>query len=273
MIDVITARGTSNPRGVFKGMTGAVAKKLNPAAFRFYECIYPATIGQIGAAPGEPAVPMDACIDIAVEDLVRQTRLSPNRVGLISYSLGGIAVSRFLEAVEAGTYRMGDGRVLDVRNANGSKLDVAFTVNIANPCRREGEHVVPVSGSGLHSSHGKWPAEAAVYELADNRDIICAAPKYSPLRKIAGHLSPYSALEQNETDPFRSLDAVKSTDWLSRLREGSYIAAVAGLIGYLVPYGAPGRTTHTAYSVEQMPGSHLTWTDWAAEELNRRYAK
>lgn len=84
-------------------------------------------------------------------------------------------------------------------------------------------------------------------------------------------LFPYAALQLSEADPFRSLDAVRSTDWLSWLREGSYIAAAAGLIGYLVPYGNPRRTCHTAYSIESMPGQDVTWADWAAEELNRRF--
>ncbi|SNS57715.1 hypothetical protein [Rhodococcoides kyotonense] len=262
MIDVITIRGTGNPRGVFNGMTGVVAKQLNRASFRIFECNFPATIGNVGAGNGIGAHPLDVSVELGVADLARQVRDSPNPVGLISYSLGGIVASRFLEGVALRRWT----------NPNGSPLEVAFHLGIANPARNAGDHVVPVQGSGIHSSHGPFPRNTVNLELCDARDIIGATPRFSPLRNISRGLSPFAALQLNETDPFRSLDAVKSTDWLSWLRESSYLAAGAGLTAYLVPYGNPGRTPHTGYAMERMPGQNITWTDWAAQELNRRFA-
>ncbi|OZC62749.1 hypothetical protein CH276_14105 [Rhodococcus sp. 06-470-2] len=262
MIDVFVARGTGNARGPLSDMCGLVTRKLNPQKFRLGEVDYPATIGRIGASDGK-GFPLDVCVDIGVRDLAWKVRNSPNRAGIISYSLGGIVVSRFLEGVERG----------DFRNANGTKLDVAFVVNIANPSRAPGDSIVPAPGFGLHSSHGKWPAGTVVYELANPRDIICSTDRFSPARRIAAGLSPYAALELNESDPFKSIDALRSTDWLARLRGGSYTAAAAGLLGYLVPYGNPGRTQHTCYGVENVPGTNVTWTDWAAAEINRGWGK
>lgn len=262
MIDVKVIRGTGNARGPLSDMCGLVTRKLNRDKFHLGEVNYPATIGRIGASDGR-GVPMDQCVEIGVQDLARQVRNSPNRAGIVSYSLGGIVASRFLERVERGEWL----------NPNGSKLDVAFVVNISNPSRAPGDSIVPAPGFGLHSSHGKWPANTVVYELANPRDIICCADRFSPARRIAAGVSPYAALELNQSDPFKSIDALRSTDWLARLRGGSYTAAAAGLLGYLVPYGNPGRTTHTAYGVENVPGTNVTWTDWAAAELNKGWGR
>lgn len=98
MIDIITIRGTGEVRGVRNGMCGAVARKLDPAKFRLLECNYPATVGPVGAGRGIPAYPLDVSVDMAVAELAWMVRESPNRVGLISYSLGGIAATRLAEA-------------------------------------------------------------------------------------------------------------------------------------------------------------------------------
>ncbi|MFC8182438.1 hypothetical protein ACFULT_26500 [Rhodococcus sp. NPDC057297] len=264
MRSIFTVRGTGNERGVFKGMTGAVAKKLDPNAFEFGECIYPATIGRIGSGQGNPPVDLDRCVEIGVQDLARQVKASKYPAGLISYSLGGIVVSRFLERVEAGEWL----------NDNGSKLQVDFVVNIANPARAPGDSVIPVmNGYGLHSSHGRWPANTVVLELANPNDIICSAARFSPARKIAGALSPFSALEQRKSDPFADLRKIQSEDWWARLTPGRYVEAAIGLGGYLLPNPRTGTTEHTLYSTAPIPGSHLTWTDWAAAEINRRWAR
>ena len=262
MIDVITVRGTGNTPGPRNGMCGLVATKLKFDKFQLSDCVYPATIGRVGASDGK-GVPLDVSVAIGVADLARQTAASKNRVGLISYSLGGIIVSRFLEAVERG----------DFRNADGSKLDVAFAVNISNPSRAPGDSIVPAPGFGLHSSHGKWPANTVVYELASPRDIICSADRFSPARHIAGALSPFAALEQRRTDPLADLWAMREADWFARFRPGRYTEAAIGLAGYLIPYGNPQRTQHTMYGIEKVPGTNVTWTDWAAAEINRGWGK
>lgn len=262
MIDVKVIRGTGNARGPLSDMCGLVTRKLNPQKFRLGEVNYPATIGRIGATDGR-GVPMDQCVEIGVQDLARQVRNSPNRAGIISYSLGGIVASRFLERVERGEWL----------NENGSKLDVAFVVNISNPSRAPGDSIIPAPGFGLHSSHGKWPASTVVYELASPRDIICSADRFSPARHIAGALSPFAALEQRRTDPLADLRAMREADWFARFRPGRYTEAAIGLAGYLIPYGNPQRTQHTMYGIEKVPGTNVTWTDWAAAEINRGWGK
>lgn len=263
-IDVFTFRGTGETLGAFSGMCGAVARLLDPATFRVRDIAYPATIGRVGAKQGQPGYSLDRSVELAVQSAAQATIATPNRVGLISYSLGGIAVSRFLEDVEREIYT----------NANGSKLDIAFVVNIANPARARGDRhgVIPAPGYGLHSSHGKWPDSTVVYELANPHDLMCSAPADSPVRKIAGALSPYAALEARETDPFADLKNIRNTDWLAKFRPGRYTEAALGLGGYLIPYGTPPRTQHTMYAFEKVPGTTLTWTEWAAAEINRGWA-
>lgn len=262
-IDVITLRGTGNERGVFKGMTGAVASRLDGDRFHFQECNYPATIGQVGAGDGIPAYPLDVSVELGVKYLAWQVRKSPNRVGLISYSLGGIVAMRFLEGVAKGLYR----------NTDGSPLDVAFHVGIASPSRNEGDSVIPAPGlSGLHSSHGPLPAGMLNLELANPRDIITAAPRFSPARQIAGSLSPFAALEARQSDPFADIRRIQQADWLARFRPGRYLKAAIGLGEYLIPNPTTRTTSHTLYATALMPGQQVTWTDWAAREINRRYA-
>lgn len=260
---VFTLRGTGEGRGVRTGMCGAVARKLNPDYFDLYEIAYPATIGRIGAGPSQFPHPLDESVTMGVELLAKQIRDTQYPAGIISYSLGGIVASRFLEAVEAGEYL----------NTNGKPLQIDFVINIANPSRAPGESVVHAPGYGLHSSHGRWPARTAVYELANPADIICSADKWNPARRIAGNLSPYSALQQRNSDPFKDLRKIQSDDVLARLRPGRYLEAAIGLGGYLFPDPRTGVTQHTLYASQPMPGSHLTWTDWAADQINRRYAR
>ncbi|MEW1933090.1 hypothetical protein AB0362_12955 [Rhodococcus sp. NPDC079359] len=273
MIDVITVRGTGNTPGPRNGMCGLVARKLQVTEFRLSDCLYPATIGEIGRVPGQQAYPLDVSVDLGVADLAWQVRETKNRVGLISYSLGGIVVSRFLEGVQRGEFL----------NANGTKLDVAFAVNIANPARAKGDSAVPAPGYGLHSSHGKWPANTVTLELANPRDIITSAPANSPVRRITGAISPYAAMEQRKAwggrdvvnEAADEVHAINDRDWLSRFRPGRYSEAIEGLFGYLAPYGRPGRTQHTMYGVEPYPFGLYgeTWTDYAARWINEGWGK
>ena len=159
MIDVITVRGTGNTPGPLNGMCGLVARKLNVTKFSLSDCNYPATIGEIGRMPGQRAYPLDVSVDLGVADLAWQVRETKNRVGLISYSLGGIVVARFLEKVQRG----------ELLNANGTKLDVAFAVNIANPARAKGDSAVPAPGYERISAERLIEIDSLVDVLAWNR--------------------------------------------------------------------------------------------------------
>lgn len=260
---VYTVRGTGESRGVRTGMCGAVARQLDPNHFDLYEIGYPATIGGVGKQPGQPGYPLDMSVQMGVDELATKIRATKYPAGIISYSLGGIVVARFLEAVARG----------ELLNDNGKPLQVDFVVNIANPSRAPGDSVVPAPGHGIHSAHGPWPAGTQVYELANPHDIICSADRFSPARKIAGALSPYAALEARKSDPITDLRKIQAEDLLARFVPGRYTRAALGLAGYLVADPRTGLTQHNLYASQPMPGQHLTWTDWAAHELNRRYGR
>ncbi|NIL77634.1 hypothetical protein [Rhodococcus sp. B10] len=260
---LVTIRGTANQRGALNGaMTGHVARHFQNK-WDLYDISYSASIGNIRAA-GELPLSLDDSVTQAVADLVRFVQSTNDVVGLVSYSLGGIAAMRFLEGVASGKYR----------NRDGSRMEIAFHVGIANPSRNRGDSAVSgLKGSGLHSSHGPLPAGMLNLEVCNPHDIIGNADEYSPARHIARGLSPFAALEGKAADPFKSVDALRKADWLARIRPGRYTEALIGLAGYAFPNPArtPRTTEHTLYATERFPGSTLTWTDWAAAEIDRRF--
>lgn len=265
MIDVITVRGTGEGRGVRNGMCGNVVRKLNPAKFRVFECNYPATIGPVGGV--RTSASLDTSVRIAVQDLAWQTRRSPNPVGVISYSLGGIATMRFLEDVARGVYR----------NEDNSPLEVAFAMNIANPARNAGDSVNNLgAGSGIHGGHGRLPVSTANYEIANAFDIICSCDRFSPVRRVSDGLSPFSFAEGarlGNVNAQLQIRNLQQQDRLSFVNPARYPRAIQQLAGYLGSWGNPPRSQHTLYSLETMPGTPGTWTDWAANEINRRWGQ
>ncbi|WP_327118564.1 hypothetical protein OHB12_10700 [Nocardia sp. NBC_01730] len=264
MIDIITFRGTGEPRnhdGAPAGMLHYVTTLLDTDRFSSFEPDWPASVGP---APNVGGPSLDTSVRLGVAAGVRAIQESPNICGLLSYSLGGICASRILEGVRSGKYK----------NTDGTPLEIAFAVNIANPLRRAGESVGNLcapSTFGLHGQRGSWPAAVAVREYANPGDIITASPADSPLRIIDVGVSPFSFVEGariGDVAPliFAELLEVLMRDPIANLDR--YATAVRGVVGYLTP---PPDGQHVLYAAHTMPGTSTLWTTHAAEYINTTY--
>ncbi|MEV6769139.1 hypothetical protein AB0N05_10990 [Nocardia sp. NPDC051030] len=264
MIDIVTLRGTGEQRnsdGTPAGMLRDVAKLLDTDKFNLWEPDWPASIGP---TPDLWGPSLDTSVRRGIAAGVQAIQDSPNVCALLSYSLGGIVASTILEGVRAGRYT----------NLDGSPLEIAFIVNIANPMRRRGQSVgnlCPSDTYGLHRERGLWPAGVDVREYANPNDIITSSPGNSPLRLIDAGISPFSLVEGarigdltpllfHELLEFLLADPVANID--------RYAAAVRGLLGYLTPW-PDGE--HVRYSGHEMPGTGVLWTTHAADYLNANY--
>ena len=264
MIDIITLRGTGEPRnsdGTPAGMLGDVTKLLDPARFRCFEPDWPASVGP---SPDLWGPSLDTSVRLGIAAGVRAIQGSPNVCGLLSYSLGGICASRILEGVQSGEYE----------NADGTSLEIAFAVNIANPLRRAGESVgnlCPPSTFGLHGQHGDWPAEVAVREYANPGDIITSSPPNSPLRILDVGISPFSFVEGARIGDLAPVIFAELLEFMMQnpiVNLERYAAAVRGVIGYLTPW-PDGQ--HVLYSAHTMPGTNVLWTTHAAQYINAEF--
>ncbi|WP_067848483.1 hypothetical protein [Nocardia lijiangensis] len=263
MIDIITLRGTGEPRnanGVPAGMLRDVTKLLDPEKFTAFEPNWPASVGP---APDVWGPSLETSVRLGVAAGVRAIQDSPNVCGLLSYSLGGICASRILEGVRSGKYK----------NVDGSPLEIAFAVNIANPLRKAGQSVgnlCPPSTYGLHGQRGAWPA-LDVREYANPGDIITSSPADSPLRVIDVGISPFSFVEGARFGNVTPLIFDELLRFLLRNPVANldrYAEAVQGVIGYLTPW-PDGQ--HVRYSGRNMPGTNVLWTTHAADYLNATY--
>ncbi|MEU2032025.1 hypothetical protein [Nocardia amamiensis] len=270
MIDIVTLRGTGEPRnsdGTPAGMLHEVAKLLDTDKFSCFEPEWPASVGPVpvGPAPNVWGPSLDTSVRLGTAAGVKAIQDSPNVCGLLSYSLGGICASRILEGVRSGKYK----------NIDGTPLEIAFAVNIANPLRRAGESVgnlCPAATFGLHGQRGAWPASVAVREYANPGDIITAAPKDSPLRIIGVGISPFSFVEGARIGNVAPLIFAELLEILQRDPIGNldrYSAAVRGVIGYLTPWP---HGQHVLYATKNMPGTNVRWTTHAAEYINATYS-
>ncbi|WP_431968930.1 hypothetical protein [Nocardia sp. bgisy134] len=260
MIDIITLRGTGEPRnadGAPAGMLRDVTKLLDPEKFTAFEPNWPASVGP---APDVWGPSLETSVRLGIAAGVRAIQDSPNVCGLLSYSLGGICASRILEGVRSGKYR----------NVDGSPLEIAFAVNIANPLRKAGQSVgnlCPPSTYGLHGQRGAWPS-LDVKEYANPGDIITASPADSPLRVIDVGISPFSFVEGARFGNVTPLIFDELLRFLLQNPQANldrYTKAVQGVIGYLTPW-PDGQ--HVLYSGHNMPGTNVLWTTHAADYLN-----
>lgn len=264
MIDIITLRGTGEQRntdGTPAGMLHDVAKLLDTHKFTCFEPDWPAAIGP---DPDLWGPSLNTSVRKGVAAGVKAIQDSPNVCGLLSYSLGGIVASTILEGVRAGTYT----------NVDGSPLEIAFVVNIANPMRRPGQSVGNLCGPstfGLHGKRGAWPLGLDVREYANPDDIITSSPADSPLRLIDTAISPFSLVEGARIGNLTSLLFQELLNFLLQdpiANIDRYSDAVRGLLGYLTPW-PDGQ--HVRYSGHNMPGTSVLWTTHAADYLNATY--
>lgn len=264
MIDIITLRGTGEGRnsdGTAAGMLQDVTKLLDWEKFSWFEPDWPAAIGPEPELWGPS---LDTSVRLGVAAGVKAIQDSPNVCGLLSYSLGGIVASMILEGARSGEFT----------NTNGTPLEIAFVVNIANPMRRPGQSVgnlCPFNTFGLHGRRGPWPLTTNVREYANPDDIITSTPPDSPLRLIDTGISPFSLIEGARIGNLTPLLFHELLQFLLRdpvTNLDRYTTALRGLLAYLTPWpdGA-----HVRYSGHNLPGTNILWTTHAADYLNANY--
>ncbi|MFJ4652710.1 PE-PPE domain-containing protein [Nocardia sp. NPDC088792] len=228
MITVLTCRGTGEQRNSPGNMLAAVTGRLDPAKYVIGPDVdYPASIG-----PANPQAVLGGCseeqsISDGIHALVDAIRATPNRVGLLGYSLGAEVVTRFLEAKARGEY---------------ADCEIAWAANVANPLRREGDSIDPRPvGYGINGPHGPWPAGIPTWEAANPNDGITSCPADSPLRTLADTVSAFGFAQLGGwtlalADRLRAhrWQPARLGWWLSPVRTWELWAQAAGLMdGYL----------------------------------------
>lgn len=179
VVDIVTARGTGEPYQGANNMLTLVTASLDPARYALLGDVqYPAAVGPANQDGNLLGPSEDESIRLGIAALAGMIRSSPNKVGLIGYSLGSELVSRFLEAQAAGQY---------------TDCELAFSACVANPLRAEGDSIDahPV-GYGINGPHGPFPAGAVHLEAANPLDMITSCPEGSPLRALADGMSAFS---------------------------------------------------------------------------------
>jgi hypothetical protein len=176
--DIITVRGTGEPYRGPDNMLSFVTRKLDPARHRMLDdCDYPASVG-VANERGDIFGPSETdSVKAGITNLVALIRSTPNLVGLLGYSLGGVVVSRFLEAKAQGLYE---------------DCEIAWAGFVANPNRAPGESIDLGSiGYGINGAHGPWPS-LPTFTAANPADGITSCPAHSPLRAMADTMSAFS---------------------------------------------------------------------------------
>ena len=257
MIDLFGLRGTGEAFSpVPSGMIGQFVRLLDPR-FNPISVQYPATIGPVGGGPLGPS--LDSAVRIAADNLAAAIRRTPNKAGVVTYSLGGLGANLLLEEMAAGKHR---------------DLEISFVVNIANPGRREGESLGNVAtGFGLHGQRRLGPAHIPVFEVANPRDMITAAAADSPVRRISDAISPFSFIEGGRLGSaylYGQLSKMENREqywqfWNPRFRE-RYREAFDDVAGYGLPYP---WGFHVSYASQLLPGAGVPYLAAAADLLNR----
>ena len=175
--DIVTVRGTGEPQSGQDNMLGLVTAKLDPTRFRVLaDCQYPASIGVANQTFNPTGPSEDESVKEAIASLAALIRSTPNKVGIIGYSLGAEAVSRFLEAQAGGQF---------------ADCELAFSACVANPLRRVGDSIDPnPQGFGINGQMQAEPPNPH-FECANVHDGITSCPGDSPLRGIADVVSDF----------------------------------------------------------------------------------
>ncbi|MGW2664154.1 PE-PPE domain-containing protein [Nocardia tengchongensis] len=211
MITVLTCRGTGEALGSPENMLTSVTGQLDPEIYEIGADVdYPASIG-----PANPQRNLAGCseqqsIDRGVAALVQAIHATPDKVGILGYSLGAEVVTRFLEAKARGEY---------------PDCELAWAANVANPLRREGDSIDPEPvGFGISGQRGPWPDEFPIWEVANPADAITSCPRDSPLRTLADTVSAFG---------FADMGAWTS-DLADRLRRNCWQTAQFGSWAHLL---------------------------------------
>lgn len=179
---VITVRGTGELRGAAANMLTRVTGKLDLDRFETgprLDLDYPAQIGPFGAA-GLLGPSEETSRTAGVAALAAAVRATPNRAGVIGYSLGSCVVTAFLEAKARGEY---------------ADCEIAWAALVANPWRAQGWSIDRDRyGFGINGARGRWPTDIPIWEVANPADVITSCPPDSPLRSLADGITAFTAV-------------------------------------------------------------------------------
>ncbi|WP_378734961.1 hypothetical protein [Nocardia brasiliensis] len=240
MRDVIIVEGTwasSDTAGPDQyGLLGDVARRLDTSRLRPRNIAYPADYGRHRSYEDSKAAGM------------RETQQA-------------------IDSAKRPVYLVGYSQGAAVAGAFTNHRNVARTYLLADPHRPAGRYIglLDPGGSGLA---GAIDRAGLVHWLAAPGDVITSAPTDSMLRDFADftpamspHLRPW--LED-------AIATLRSRTWQNAARKPwnafeefrRLSEALHDAHGYL----AGGR--HTCYAAENVPGLHITHTQWIAASLN-----
>jgi hypothetical protein len=267
-IDIITFRGTGEDReygGATQGMLKNISDRVLPRSdsFNFYEPDWEAHVGPAGGDPYGHS--LATCVAAGVAKGAEACAAAENPVALMGYSLGGIVASELLEGIENGTYT----------NFDGSPIEVAFMLNISNPLRRRGEAVGYQIRPDLFGLHGeRAESDAPVFEIVNPNDCITATAGNSPLRIVNDAITPFSFVEGWKLGDVnaaiqRMKDLEVGQNWWDAAWWQKYSDAFRGAVGYALPFP---WGDHVSYSIAKVPGSSLTYTQYAADLILENFS-
>ncbi len=174
MIDVFTLRGTGE-RINGPQLLDDVTSRLDPNRFRCIPVDYPASVGAANPQRNPLGPSLKESLEVGKHALAQAIYLTPNRAGLIGYSLGAYVISEFLEDMQRGApYTYG--------------CEIDFVALLANP-RRAPSAEAP--GYGIAGPHSTYPVRQ-VWDIANPRDGICCCPPLSPLRTLSDALDAFT---------------------------------------------------------------------------------
>ena len=167
-ITVATVRGCGEP--LTNHLLLNVIRALPRDQFRHVEIVHPATLGPVGGPINSPS--MRATIEEGVRLLDAAYAAAPGKFIVLSYSLGGVIVSEWLNRRDPG----GQG---------GGLPKLALAGFVANPARVEGRsYGRTAAGQGIYAATQRHRLGWA--EIASPGDVMTAMPADSPLRTGAG---------------------------------------------------------------------------------------
>lgn len=270
-IDILTFRGTGEPRlagGQTQGMLANISDPILESAvadqFTFFEPNWEAHVGPAGGDLHGHS--LNTCVAVGVAEGVIAAQQAENPIALVGYSLGAIVASRILEGIENGTYK----------NADGSPIQVKFMLNISNPLRRKGEAEGFSIRPDLYGLHGQRPASLTpVHEIVNPNDAISATAGNSPLRIVNDAISPFSFVEGWQLgDVQAAIQRMKDEEigahWWDAAWWQKYADAFRGAVGYALPFP---WGDHVSYPIAKVPGSSITYTQYAVETIIGEYAE
>ena len=256
-VEIYFVRGTGEAwkRGAPPlGMLANIAFGLDASRAVCIALDYPATIGPIGGGLMSPS--LDTTVEIganALTQLAVDAEMRGRRHMIVSYSLGGLVVEKYLERIAG----------------KNTWPYPELVVNLANPARPEGRSDFrELRGYGLHTKGRLHPG---VHEMADPRDLICSAPADSPWRRISDAISPFSFMQgAHFGDANKQLGRRRLVDirnMFTPAGQERYRIAAEDMIGYFAPAQFGGR--HNAYHLNHVPGEKITYTDYSTRLINK----